>query len=57
MVSSAKRVRRTMGRAHGVRIDACADATATVVFVEEEGGACVEVHHRCAIGLEAHGEV
>ena len=57
MVSSAKRVRRTMGCAHGVRIDAGADAVATAVFVEEEGGGCVQVLHRGAIGLEACAEV
>jgi len=57
MVSSAKRVRRTVGCAHGVGIDAGADAVEAAVFVEEESGARVQVHHRGAVGFEAHAEI
>jgi hypothetical protein len=41
--------------ARSVWIDAIAEAVA--VFVEEECGACVQVHHRAAIGLEAAVDV
>ena len=46
-----------MGRAHAVRIDAGADAVQAAVFVEEEGGGGVQVHHRDAIRLEAFSDV
>ena len=57
MLSSAKRVRRSMGRAHAVRIIARADAVEAAVFVEEESGGGVQVHHGEAIGLEAFSDV
>jgi hypothetical protein len=44
-----------IAHAHSVWSDAIAEAVA--VFVEEECGACVQVHHRAAIGLEAAVDV
>jgi len=46
-----------MGCAHGVRIDAGADAAELAVFVGVVRDGCAQVHHRGAIGFEAGAEV
>ncbi len=46
-----------MGGAQAVRVHARADAVEAAVFVEEEGGGGVQVHHRDAIRLEAFSDV
>ena len=57
MLSSAKRVRRSMGDTHRIRIDAHADAVdAAEAFGEARSGG-VQVHHVDGVGLEACAEV
>ena len=53
----ATRARRATGRAHGVRIDAGADAVVLAQHVGEGLRGCAQVHHGEAIGLEAGKEV
>jgi hypothetical protein len=57
MLSSAKRVRRSMRRAHGVRIDAGAEAVLVAEDVGEDDGGLAQVHDGEAIRLEARAEV
>jgi hypothetical protein len=57
MLSSAKRVRRSMRRARGVRIDARAEAVLVAEDVGEDDGGLAKVHDGEAIRLEARAEV
>jgi hypothetical protein len=50
-------VRRSMGRAHGVRIDAGAEAVLVAENVGEDDGGLAKVHDGEAIRLEARAEV
>ena len=57
MLSSAKRVRRSMGRAHAVRVHARANAVEAAEAFGEARSCGVEVHHVGGVGLEACAEV
>ena len=53
----ATRARRTMGRSHSVRIDACVDAVDVAKTAGESRRGFAQVHHLGAIDLEAFGDV